>query len=220
MPNIISPLGATVKPSSDIRLIHDCSHPTGRSLNDYAAYESIHFQSLDDARQFITPGSWMSKVDLASAYCSVRIHPSNYCANGIAWTFEGDKEETILTDVRLPFGAKRSVFIFDRLLKAVVTIMRSKGLNQILNYLDDYLVIEPTRERCLLCLRVLLKLLRDLGFSISYTKLIDPCQKLTFLGIFFDSLNMTFSLPYDKMTTLQTLISDALTRHTFTKRLL
>ena len=29
---------------------------------------------------------------------------------------------------------------------------------------------------------------------------------------------MTFSLPDDKMTTLQTLISDALTRHTFTKR--
>ena len=55
MPNITSPLGAIVKPSGDICLIHDCSCPTGRSLNDYAAYDSIHFQSLDDARQFITP---------------------------------------------------------------------------------------------------------------------------------------------------------------------
>ena len=152
MPNIISPLGAIVKLSGDIRLIHDCSRPTGGSLKDHAAYDSIHFQSLDDARQFITPGCWMAKVDLTSAYRSVRIHRSNYCATGIAWTFEGDKEETILTDVRLPFGVKRSLLIFDRLSKAVVAIMRSKGFNQILNYLDDYFVIEPTRERCLLCL--------------------------------------------------------------------
>jgi hypothetical protein len=35
-PNVISPLGAIPKSTGGIRLIHDCSRPSGNSLNDYA----------------------------------------------------------------------------------------------------------------------------------------------------------------------------------------
>ena len=42
----------------------------------------------------------MAKVDLCSAYRSVRIHPSNYGATGPKWTFSGD-EEIIIENVKM-----------------------------------------------------------------------------------------------------------------------
>ena len=217
-PNIISPLGAIVKASGNgIRLIHDCSRPAGRSLNDYATRDSIHFQTLDDARRFITPGCWMAKVDLESAYRSVKIHPSNYTATGLAWKF-ADKDEILLVDTRLPFGARKSVFIFDTLSRAVVAIMKSKGFLHILSYLDDFFICEKTFDKCLLALNTLIRLLRSLGFSISFPKVIGPAHQLVFLGILIDSLSMTFSLPADKIVALQEMINDALSCRTFTKR--
>ena len=38
-PTIISPIGVIPKPDGGIRLIHDCSHPPGRAVNDYCSVE-------------------------------------------------------------------------------------------------------------------------------------------------------------------------------------
>ncbi|MCP4931294.1 MAG: hypothetical protein GY912_04885 [Candidatus Marinimicrobia bacterium] len=35
-PNIVSALGAIPKKNGDVRLIHDCSHPVGNAVNEFA----------------------------------------------------------------------------------------------------------------------------------------------------------------------------------------
>ena len=46
-PTIISALGAIPKPNSGkVRLIHDCSQPASRAVNDYATLEKQSYQSL------------------------------------------------------------------------------------------------------------------------------------------------------------------------------
>ena len=56
-PTIVSPLGAVPKPESDeVRLIHDCSQPSGDAVNDYADTESFKYQSLEDALKLLKPG--------------------------------------------------------------------------------------------------------------------------------------------------------------------
>ena len=85
-PVIISALGALPKPDSDeVRLIHECSQPSGRALNDYAGIESFKYQSLEDALRLIKSGYYMAKVDLRHAYHSVHINPNNYQATGLKW---------------------------------------------------------------------------------------------------------------------------------------
>lgn len=82
-PTIISPLGAVPKPGSDkIRLIHDASRPENISLDSFSETETNRYQSMDDALSFVTPNCYMAKVGLASAYCSVRLHPDCYQATG------------------------------------------------------------------------------------------------------------------------------------------
>ena len=83
-PHIVSALGAiNKKSSSKVRLIHDASRPLGYAINDYASTEHFKYQSMQDAIDLVTPGSYFAKIDLANAYRSVKIHPSNYKATGL-----------------------------------------------------------------------------------------------------------------------------------------
>jgi hypothetical protein len=167
-PSLISALGAIKKPNSDsVRLIHDCSQPIGRSVNDYAPLgEKVCYQSLEDAVNLLTPGGYSAKVDLKSAYRSVRIHPDDWAYTGLAWQFEGQKNESYLVDTRLPFGSSLAPGIFHRLTQAVRRMMAKQGFT-IVAYLDDFFVHETNFERCLLAVHTLVNLLRRLGFAIS-----------------------------------------------------
>ena len=96
-------------------------------MNDYASQEECQYQSLQAALDLVQQGSYMAKIDLKSAYRSVRIHPSNYPATGVQWTFEGDTEPTYLVDTRLPFGSRKAPAIFNRLTQAVRRMMARRA---------------------------------------------------------------------------------------------
>ncbi len=199
-PVLISALGAVEKPdSSDLRLIHDGSMPRGEALNDYAFdVEKLKYQTVQEATELITPNGYLAKVDLKSAYRSVKISEKSRRATGLEWTFVGDSEPTFMYDGALPFGSKLSPWIFTKLTQAVRRMMLAKGF-RIVCYLDDMLIVEKTKERCELALQTLLQLLRQLGFAISYSKVVTPTRKLCFLGIDICTETLTLSLPKNKV---------------------
>ena len=204
-PTVISAIGAIPKPDSDeVRLIHDCSMPEGQGLNSYVKnINHFQFQSIDDAIKLLRPGYFMAKIDLHHAYRSVPIHPHNYHGTGLKWKFKGNKVKfTYFVDTRLPFGGRRSPEIFHRLTQAVKRIMSRKGYNAIVVYLDDFLIIGESREACQAAFDALLALLQNLGFSISWRKVVPPTQRLVFLGIFLDTVECSMTLPADKLNAL------------------
>jgi len=216
---ITSALGAIAKKSGrSVRLIHDASRPPGGAVNDYAQGDPFQYQTLQDAIDQITPNGYLAKCDLSQAYRVVPVHPSNYTALGLKYTFKGDSEPTYMLDTRLPFGCKLSPQIFNALTQAVRSIMASKGFPNITVYLDDFLICEKSYERCHETLQVLLKLLRDLGFYINYSKLEGPVQRLTFLGITLDTRNMTMELPPDKLLDLHNCLIKTKNAAKLTKR--
>lgn len=85
-------------------------------------------------------------------------------------------------------------------------------------YLDDFLVIAPTREACQLAFTTLLQFLQELGFSISWHKVLGPTQKLVFLGVELDTKQCTMSLPSSKLQDLNQLTSSFLTKRRATKK--
>ena len=184
----------------------DCSRLSGETFNDYAELErKFKYQRVDNAVKVLQPGYFMATADIKSAYRYVQIHPSQYELTGLKWAFGTSKSSTYVYDTRLPFGARLSPFIFHRCLQAVRRIMASMGFT-IVVYFDDFLIVESTRERCKEDLDTLVKLLRELGFGILWKKIEDPCQKLIFLGICINSIDMSLSLPGDKLKELQTLL--------------
>ena len=117
-------------------------------------------------------------------------------------SFEGDDDFPHFYDTRLPFGAKSSPEIFHHLTQAVRQMMARRGFNSVVVYLDDFLVIAPTQQACQVAYSTLLQLLQDLGFAISWRKVVGPTQKLVFLGIELDTKQCTMALPPTKLAEL------------------
>ena len=223
-PKIVSALGAIPKKDSEkIRLIHDCSRPEGHSINDMCTKVPFQYQTISDATDMLQRGYFMCKLDLQQAYRSVKIHRSNYQATGLKWTFQnenGTQTLKYLIDTRLPFGSRHAPRIFDILGRAVLRIMGSKGFNNIVVMLDDFLIVEKTHEECQKTLLQLIRLLRKLGFAINYNKVIGPSQHITFLGIDIDSIAMTTEIPQVKIIELHDILKKTLAKEKLSKKYL
>ncbi|CAG2237511.1 unnamed protein product [Mytilus edulis] len=162
-PIIISSIGAIEKSNGDVRIIHDASLPTGISLNSYTTDTSCSYMDLRHALKIIKRNDYLGKIDLKSAYRSVKCHDSDYPLTGLQWTFNGDDSPTYMYDAKLPFGHARSPKIFQQLSASVCEIMKCTYNITCIAYLDDILVIadtEDTVEGCsrysLLCCRIYL----------------------------------------------------------------
>ena len=91
-----SPLGAIPKDNNEVGVIHDCSRPLGESLNDYSLHELVHYQCIGDAYNLASQGTYMCKIDLKCAYCSVGIQtPLDYCLTG--FRFKLAEEDSVKT---------------------------------------------------------------------------------------------------------------------------
>lgn len=201
-PTIVSPLGAIPKSDGGIRLIHDCSRPASKCVNSYAINEEkFHFQSVDDAADMVCRGAYMAKVDLKSAYRSVRISSHSQQVTGLKWVLDGQVRYFI--DTKLPFGSKMAPGIFHRLSQAVKRMMCNKGFKRVVAYLDDFFICEDSFDRCVEALSTLIGLLRALGFMINWSKVVDPCQKIIFLGVEIDSVDMALRLSQDKLNSIK-----------------
>ena len=96
--------------------------------------------------------------------------------------------------------------VYCELTQAVCRMMKRRGFQTIICYLDDCLIITDSYEEALEALNTLLHLIRTLGFKINWSKVEGPAQSITFLGILLDSMSMTLELPSDKMAELRTLL--------------
>ena len=214
-PQIVSSLGVVPKQNGDIRLIHDLSRPYS-GVNQYALDTSISYATLDDALSHIKPESYLAKVDLKDAYRAVPLHASCFPLTGLSWKFAGQDTQTYLYDARLPFGAAKSCKIFQTLTDRVVEMMASRQF-RIIGYLDDFLCIEDSHERCEQSFECLKLLLTRLGFTINAKKIEGPTRKITFLGIAVDCVNRTLSLPPEKLNEMKLLCKQWLKKQKCTK---
>ena len=105
----------------------------------------------------------------------------------------------------LPFGLATAPRVFTSLTKPILFLCHHKGLHIVI-YLDDILVLicskwEGKRACLFLC-----SLLVHLGLHINFSKS-DLClsQSFTLLGLCWDTVCMSVSLPPDKLADIQQL---------------
>ena len=204
-PKIISALSAIPKPDGGVQLIHDLSGPADQSVNSYASKDYCKYESISDAIALIQPGWFMAVVDLKSAYRSVHIRPDEQCITGLQWQFSGQKQPLTMCDTRLPFGSRNSPAIFNRITQAMARSLRQAG-HHVVVYLDDFFVCGPDFVSCKATYDALILKLSNLGFQISWNKVVDPCQQLVFLGIQVDTMTGHLSLKPEKLSELCCLI--------------
>lgn len=217
-PLITSAIGAVPKDNGSIRIIHDASMPSKFCLNNLVEEKSCSYMDLNYACKLIKPNDYLCKVDLKNAYRCVSIHESNFKLTGLHWKFDGDEEDTYFYDTKLPFGASKSPSIFQSLSSAVCRIMKVRYNLLVISYLDDFLIINDSYDSCKYALQKLLEVLRVLGFHINYNKISGPAQSLIFLGVLINTVQMTLSLPDEKLADFHLLLKSFTVKRRASKR--
>lgn len=217
-PHNVHAIGAVPKKDKTYRPITDCKRPVSISVNNYMnnTHQQFTFSTVDDVTEMITQGCYMSSIDISAAYRSISIHPNDWDHQGIAWY--GEDGMQYYKDTRLCFGVKCAPYIFTKISQFIVRCMNRRGFMNVIGYIDDFWIAEPTYQRCAQGQLALISLLGDLGFRVSWAKCVSPSTSIRYLGIVFNSNDMTLSLPEDKMQKLNTEIQffkqkDRATKH-------
>lgn len=154
---------------------------------------------------------YMATVDLKDAYFHVPIHVD--FRKYLKFQFDG-----ILYEFNcLAFGISSAPLTFTKILKPVFEKLRGEG-NLSVRYLDDFLLLGLTSENCKYNIDATIKLIKSLGFTMGSKSVLNPSQKIKFLGMFFDSCLMQILLTGEKRAKIKKSILSLKSKHSISIR--
>ena len=206
-----SPLGLVPKKvPGEFRVIHHLSYPYGMSVNDGIdkQFATVQYSNISQAIKHILDIGrycYLAKSDIQSAFRIIPINPIDYPLLGFKW------KGFYYFDRCLPMGASSSCQIFESFSTALQWIVENYLPNtKVIHVLDDFLFIAKTESECKSSLRIFLRICEELGVPIALDKTFGPEQQLPFLGIQLDTVNMSSSLPADKIQKFLNIIEEFL----------
>ena len=122
-------------------------------------------------------------------------------------------------DTRLPFGLRSAPKIFNTLADALEWVLSQRGIESVLHYLDDFLILGPPESvRCQQALDLAMSTCEEVGFPLALEKVEGPDTVLPFLGIELDTKALQLRLPAVKLHQLRALITTWEGKRSCTKR--
>ena len=107
----------------------------------------------------------------------------------------------------LTFGCKSSPSIFNQVSEGLCWILLNKvRVSSVLHLLDDFLLIDPRHDTSGSSLYKLKHLFNHLGVPLSAEKTISPANRLKFLGITLDTVEMKAFLATEKLVRIREII--------------
>ena len=175
--------GIPKKDSSEARPILDT-----RKLNFNLVRRHFQMDSLKTARQLLSPGEWMCKMDLSKAYWHVHLHKDT--PRFLQFWWKGTRFQWKV----MPFGISDAPRQFTLLVRQVLKFLRQHGI-KIVAYIDDLLIMGNSKKSCKETTQFVRTIFESLGFLIKDSKsILEPTQELEFLGMTLNSKHFTISL--------------------------
>lgn len=184
----ISKIFLVPKPSGGHRLILNL-----KNLNKFVHLQHFKLEDRRTACRLISKGCFMATVDLQEAYFLVSVNKKS--RKYLRFHFKN----TLYEFTCLPFGLASAPYVFTKLMKPVVSLLRENHLSVI--YLDDMLLFGDSYNNCLENIKATKLALNKLGFKINYNKSqLSPTTSCKFLGFIFNSVEMSIKLPSEKQS--------------------
>lgn len=169
-------------------------------MNDFVEIYHFKLENIKLAIDLLQPLDFMYKLDLKDAYFLIPVCHSDrqylrFEYAGKLWQFSC-----------LPFGLSSCPFVFTKVMKPIIQILRSEGITVII-YLDDILVMARSEFECKKNTQRAIDILKSLGFIINFNKSnLSPSRYCKFVGFIIDSQNMQLCLPTDKRYKIKELV--------------
>ncbi|MCP3663141.1 MAG: hypothetical protein GY696_11705 [Gammaproteobacteria bacterium] len=212
---ICSPIAAVPKKEpGKVRIIHNLSAPAGASVNDKIGpdYSSTGYETFDRAVDMIRKfgkNAWMGKMDLKSAFKHVVVRPDQWHLLGMHLD-DSNNGRQYYFDATIPMGSSSSPAIFNKFTEAIKYSAKKAGVSDIYGYVDDFMVVAPTREECLRDMDILKKDGERMGWLWADDKERGPSQIMELLGIEIDARLQQLKISKDRLQEILALTSDFL----------
>lgn len=180
------------KDSAEGRWVMDLS-----KLNAFIKCPKFRMLTMREVKLLLPRGFWSVSLDLKDGYWHVPVAPRKrpylgFRYKGQNWQFRA-----------MPFGLNIAPRIFTKVMAHIVKVMATEGI-WCLPYLDDLLILAPTKEECLHHLDKAVKILEEFGWIINQEKSRkQPAQIFEWLGIHVDLKDHTVSATQAHMEDLQ-----------------
>ena len=196
----ISPIMSRPKGNDKRRIIVDLSWKGEHSLNANVTphYDGIpyilRYPSLDLIQKRVVHlghTACIFKIDISRAFRNLPVDPIDVNCLGLYW------DNSYFIDLSIPFGYIHGSACCQRVTDAIRYICAKNNIF-LFNYCDDLIGVElPHKVEH--AFRFTKNLVSDLGFPINLDKLVVPSSVATCLGIQISVIDMTFSVPVDKL---------------------
>ena len=184
--------------SRQVEVNHEFKPPLRDSVNLFISQydSSVQYASFDQALKLILQlglGAWLAKSDLESAFRMIPIDFQSIQHLGVIW------QEKYLVDTFLLFGNSSSCAIFKTFANFLEWVVEDRTSWRLSHYLDDFFFCRLTAEQCLYQMNSFQHICKFINFPVSKDKMEGPAQKLTFLGLGLDTINMVVYISQDKI---------------------
>ena len=205
---ICSPLGFVPKKNGKLHLLHVLDL---RSLNKHLFVQKFKYEDLLVVSQITAKGDWFITFDLRNGYHHIDIGRKHRKYLRFSFPIDGCVKYFVFTS--LPFGLATALFVFAKVLWALVKHWRIQGIRAVL-YLDDGFVVASSQQAMCSLATTIRSDLDKCGFFIKEEKSqLDPHQAGELLGYSVDLENGVFSVPQKKVNGLLNLLHDIRSQH-------
>ena len=155
--------------------------------------------TIRHVQQLIQSGDYAFSIDLQDAYLHIPIIKHHHWFLQFVWHNLPYQWKV------LPFGLATAPWVFTALTKPILFLCHCKGFHIVI-YLDDILVLMFSKQAGKRACSFLCSLLVWLGLHINFSKS-DLClmHTFSFLGLCWDTVHISVSLPPDNLADIQQL---------------
>lgn len=221
----VSPLGVVIKPNPDpaaapkTRLIFNLSDDSGGpSVNERipTAFASVTYPTaagvatwlLRKAQAAAELGQplYAAGFDVKAAFRNIPVATADLHLNVMSW------RGGVFCDTRVPFGIRTGPALFSKLGAAVVHALATQGCD-VCRMADDFLLAVPGHggENCEESLLRAVALMSAWGIAVSSAKTTHACQLIVHMGIAWDLVAQSASVPLDKWHSIATQAHEVVT---------
>ena len=176
------------KSLGEFRIILDLS-----DLNLFVQKIRFRMDSLSDIINLIQPGDYFISIDISDAYYCIAMHILSmpyltFIFLNVYYQF-----------TCLPQGLTSAPRIFTKIIRIILTFLRRQDI-RIAAWIDDILLVASSFSVCQEQTHKSLQTFKELGFLPNMEKSqLVPAQRIYHLGLIWDSVDFSISIPKEKI---------------------
>ena len=206
--------------------------PSDHYLGEKCQYTYPKIEDFQRLILLCGTGCLLFKRDLSRYYLQLPLDPTEYCYTGAVWRcffffftalmfglrhsgLQGQKVSDATAWIHRNNGLEYQTPVTETQLcrsssddvrnSAIIPVLdpNKPSAFNIVNYSDDFAGCESSLDKAMASFTILGNLMESLGLVESVDKACPPSTKMVFLGVLFDTIQMTMSVPAEKIQELR-----------------